>query len=81
MLTFEKALANGEKITGADAVFYTHEMKEAELVESGMKQTAAHRKALQYYEVSPYSVYHPDVISMEPSFWNNAWFEFWNIER
>lgn len=46
MLTFEKALENGEKITGADAVFYTHEMKEAELVASGMKQIAAHRKGI-----------------------------------
>lgn len=28
----ENALTNGKKITGADAVFYTHELKEAELV-------------------------------------------------
>ena len=68
-------------IKNADAVFYTHELKEAELVASGVEQSIAHEMALQYYEVSPYSVYHPDVISMEPEWWNNAWFEFWNIER
>ena len=75
------ALENGEKITGADAVFYTHEIKEAQIVYSGILQEDAHKMALRYYEVSPFSVYHPDVIKMKPEWWNNSWFEFWNIER
>lgn len=77
----QSALREGKKIKGADAVFYTHEFKETELVASGVEQSIAHEMALQYYEVSSYSVYHPDVISMEPEWWNNAWFDFWNIER
>ena len=77
----ERALANGEKITGADAVYYLHELKEAQLVASGVNQDIAHEMALQYYKVSPYSVYHPDVISMQPKWWNDAWFDFWEIER
>ena len=77
----ENALSSGQKITGADAVFYTHELKEAQLVASGIEQTVAHEAALQYYEVSPFSVYHPDVIQMEPGWWNNAWYDFWGIER
>lgn len=54
---------------------------EANLVDGGLEQSVAHEMALQYYEVSPYSVYHPEVIKMQPEWWNNAWFEFWNIER
>ena len=77
----ENALANGQKITGADAVFYTHELKEAQLVLSGMEQTVAHQAALNYYGVSPFSVYHPEVIQLQPGWWNKAWFDFWNIER
>lgn len=77
----EQALANGEKITGADAVYYTHELKEAQLVASGMEQGLAHQTALQFYGVSPYSVYHPDVIKMQPEWWNDAWYDFWEIER
>ena len=77
----EQALANGEKITGADAVYYLHELKEAQLVASGINQNIAHEMALQYYKVSPYSVYHPDVINMQPKWWNDAWFDFWEIER
>ncbi len=77
----ENALKNGAKITGADAVFYAHELKEAQLVASGVEQAVAHKIALKYYEVSPYSVYHPEVIKMQPSWWNQAWFDFWNIER
>lgn len=77
----ENALKNGEKITGADAVYYLHELKEASLVNSGILQPVAHDMAIEFYGVSPYSVYHPDVIQMEPGWWNNAWFEFWGIER
>lgn len=77
----ESALASGEKITGADAIFYTHEIKEALLVSSGIPQEDAHKMALKYYEVSPFSVYHPDVIKKESGWWNDKWFEFWEIER
>ncbi len=77
----EDALAKGQKITGADAVYYTHELKEAQLVASGLDQEAAHLATLEYYGVSPFSVYHPDVIKKEPGWWNNGWFDFWNIKR
>jgi hypothetical protein len=74
------AMKNGVKITGADAVFYTHELKEAQLVALGTEQLVAHKIALKFYEVSPFSVYHPEVIKMNPSLWNKSWFDFWNIE-
>ena len=31
--------------------------------------------------VLQYSVYHSDVIQMDPSWWSKGWFEFWNIEE
>ncbi len=58
------ALKNGISITGADASFYLHELKEAQLMQSGI-----------------FSVYHPDVIKMQPGYWNNGWFNFWGITR
>jgi hypothetical protein len=64
------ALAEGRPIEGADASFYIHELSESAkmrpLVNQGMRfQDAyeiAHPAALGKYQVSPYSVYHPDVI-------------------
>ena len=68
----ENALKNGESISGADASFYMHELKESALMQSGMPYEEAHGAALDFFEVSDYSVYHPDVIKMEPLEWNSA---------
>lgn len=55
--------------------------REYTVTQTGINQNIAHEMALQYYKVSPYSVYHPDVINMQPKWWNDAWFDFWEIER
>lgn len=56
-----------------------------ELMASGMDfNTAyetAHQAALQEYGASPYSLYHPDVIQSMPEEFNDAWYQFWGIER
>lgn len=75
------ALMNDSSISGADASFYLHEQKEAQLMQSGMGYNQAHQAALDFYEVSNFSVYHPDVIKMQPGYWNNGWFNFWGITR
>ena len=41
----------------------------------------AQNTALHFFEVSPFSVYHPEVIKINPSSWGKKWFEFWGIER
>jgi hypothetical protein len=75
----ENALANGQKLEGADASFYLHELKEADLMSGGMDYTPAHEAALKYYGVSRLSVYHPDVIISLSSWFNNAWKSFWGL--
>lgn len=77
----EQAMKNGEKITGADASFYMHELKENTLMNGGMSYNGAHKMALETYNVSPFSVYHPDVIKLEPSSWGKLWFDFWGIKQ
>ncbi len=69
----------GVPVTGADAVFYTHEAAEATMMSRGMTYDAAHGAALEKYGVSPYSVYHPDVIQAAPEYFNNNWRSFWKI--
>jgi LysM repeat protein len=72
-----QAISNGTSASGADAVFYTHELTEATI----MKRTLAnlgldynsenvianyyeiHNATLAKYGVSPWSVYHPDAIA------------------
>lgn len=49
-------------------------------MQNGMPYEEAHRAALDFFEVSDFSVYHPDVIKMEPMEWNDAWKNFWNIK-
>ena len=61
-----------EKIRGADASYYMHELREATLMKNGMQYYDAHNAALEYFKVSPYSVYHPDVIKANPSAWGNG---------
>ena len=77
----ETALESGTPITGADASFYLHELKEASLMSSGMSYNQAHQAALDFYEVSNFSVYHPDVIKKDLGFWNDGWLKFWGITR
>ncbi len=84
------ALAEGRPINGADASFYVHELSESAkmrpLVSQGMlfqdAYEIAHPAALGKYQVSPYSVYHPDVIRAinlaEPGSFNRNWLNFWS---
>ncbi len=84
------AMSQGRKISGADASFYMHEANEAtrmsRLMQGGGMSfenayDVAHAAALQKYGVSPFSVYHPDVVSALPGHFNDNWFNFWNISR
>jgi hypothetical protein len=75
----ENALASGQKLEGADASFYLHEIKEADLVAGGMRQNLALEAALEYYGVSGFSVYHPDVIKSLSSWFNTNWESFWGL--
>jgi hypothetical protein len=77
----ETALKNGEKITGADASYYMHELKESTLMSKGLSYEEAHVAALETYQVSPFSVYHPEVIQQNPSAWGKPWFNFWGIKK
>ena len=77
----ETALKNGEKITGADASYYMHELKESTLMSKGLSYEEAHVAALETYQVSPFSVYHPEVIQQDPSAWGKPWFNFWGIKK
>ncbi|MEO7593486.1 MAG: RHS repeat-associated core domain-containing protein, partial [Byssovorax sp.] len=56
------ALSSGTGITGADASFYFHEVSEATMMGRGMGYEAAHAASLGKYGVSPFSVYHPEVV-------------------
>jgi hypothetical protein len=69
----------GSRVQGADANFYTHELLEAEYMASGMSYDEAHAAALQQAGVSPFSLYHPEVIQQFPSYFNNDWRAFWGI--
>ncbi len=44
----------------------------------GMGYGAAHDAALLKYQVSPYSVYAPEVIRANPGSFNANWLNFWN---
>ena len=69
----------GQPATGADANFYLHELYESELMSQGVSQEEAHKAALKYYNVSPYSLYPPEVIQAHPSMFNNNWRAFWGL--
>lgn len=75
------AIAEGRNISGADASFYFHELKEAELMQTGLDYAEAHVRALAEYNVSPYSVYHPEVIEAFPDEFNNNWHNAWRINQ
>ena len=63
----------------AAANFYTHELLEAGHMASGMSYEAAHAAALEQAGVSPFSLYHPEVIRQFPAEFNNAWRAFWGL--
>jgi hypothetical protein len=73
------ALAAGEWIAGADASFYLHEVSEATMMGRGMAYAEAHAAALGKYGVSPFSVYHPEVIQAFPGLFNSNWLSFWGL--
>ncbi|XXX76293.1 RHS repeat-associated core domain-containing protein [Sorangium sp. So ce134] len=73
------ALASGQRIVGADASFYLHEVSEATMMGRGVAYDAAHASALAKYGVSPFSVCHPDVILSNPGSFNSNWFKFWGL--
>jgi hypothetical protein len=69
------ALEAGQRITGADASFYMHELVEATMMRRGVPYAVAHAAALDRYGVSPFSVYAQEVV-VEAGF-NQNWIEFW----
>lgn len=75
----QAALEAGSQISGADVVFYTHELMEAQLMAEGLSYEAAHAAALAEYGVSPFSVYAPEVVQAFPELFNSAWFQFWGL--
>ena len=76
-----QALTRGSRINGADASFYLHEVSEATMMARGLSYEPAHAAALAKYSVSPFSVYHPEVIAANPGAFNSNWFKFWGITR
>ena len=89
----EKALNEDKSIKGADAIFYTHELKENSLMKKFLKVDKvvnnnskefievydyAHNKALEFYNVSAFSVYHKEVILKNEDEFNPNWLKFWN---
>ncbi|MHC1730415.1 MAG: hypothetical protein AB9888_00055, partial [Bacteroidales bacterium] len=73
---FENALMNGEDIVGADASFYMHEVSEYTSMSKGIVYETAHAAALKKYDVSQFSVYHPEVIKQLPESFNINWRAF-----
>lgn len=76
-----------KKISGADAIFYTHELYEATLMKRLLQAgktieeayDVAHAAALLRYGVSPFSVYHPKIISAFSEWFGPAWSNFWGL--
>ncbi len=58
--------AVGTRVAGADANFYLHEISESTMMGRGMPYDAAHAAALEKYGVSPFRLYHPEVIQQFP---------------
>jgi hypothetical protein len=45
-----------------------------------MSQLEAHPAAFEQLGMSPFSVYHPDVIQQFPEFFNQSWRDFWGLK-
>jgi hypothetical protein len=73
------AMESGQRVTGADASFYIHELAESTMMARGLPYAQAHAATLSKYGVSPYSVYHPEVISKYPEMFGSPWKQFWGI--
>lgn len=58
-----------------------HEVSEFKKMRKGMSYDTAHASAIQKYNVSPFSVYHPDVIKSMPGEFNSSWFKFWGLDK
>ncbi|MBK9371639.1 MAG: hypothetical protein IPN01_36030 [Deltaproteobacteria bacterium] len=76
----EQALTDGRPVEGADLSFYMHEITEASLMKSGMVYDEAHELALKTFDVSPFSVYAPEVIAAHPEMFNSSWMKFWESQ-
>jgi RHS repeat-associated protein len=74
------AVANGGRLSGADANFYLHELAESTMMEAGQSYEAAHAAALLEYGHSPYSLYAPDVVNAFTHLFNANWRNFWGIK-
>jgi len=73
MARVRQAFMRGERISGADASFYMHEISESTMMRRGMPYTAAHQAAIDKYRVSPYTLYHSDIVRASPIFSSNPW--------
>lgn len=76
----ENSLANGEMLTDADANFYMHEIAESTLMGNGMDYNTAHQAALDQYGKVEFDLYHPDVTSQLPEWFNSTWQNYWKGE-
>ena len=75
------ALAGGTRLTGADAAFYQHELMESALIRQGIDKELAHQLAFEKLSMSPYAVYHPDVVmTYYPAHFNLNWLEYWGLK-
>ncbi len=77
----ENAYKSNTKIGGADLDFYAHEIYESTMMRGGMNYNNAHKAAKTHYNATEFNLYHPEIIKQNPKSFNNAWFEFWGIER
>ncbi|MEH2009385.1 hypothetical protein [Nostoc sp.] len=80
MKDFSKLSIKDKKFLELMLSFYFHELKEAELMEQGYDWYTAHPMAIAHYGVSPYSLYHPEVIRAYPEEFNRNWMKAWRIE-
>jgi hypothetical protein len=82
----KQAVLFGEKISGADANFYLHEIAEATKMKSLSGQvfsdayTVAHKYAIEKYGVSEFGLYHYDVIENFKEMFSRGYFNFWEIK-
>ncbi|HET6384258.1 MAG TPA: hypothetical protein VFJ58_12770, partial [Armatimonadota bacterium] len=77
----QAAMEAGERVSGADLSFYMHELAESTLMKGGMVYEDAHEAALAKYDVSRFSVYHPDVIAANPASFGDVWRNAWGLSR
>jgi hypothetical protein len=88
------AIETGQKLTGADASFYMHEISENTIMRRMVGGTesefpelwrqsyqTAHEMALMKYNVSRFTVYHPDVIRAYSTDFHFNYLDFWGISR